>query len=193
MSEVKRPPRTLLVKGSPSERSASLALAGIAADVWGGERVVVDLHAADVRPCAACGRCRATGVCPIDDAMPGILDELSRADVLCVASPLHFTSLSAPVIAFFSRFQPHWHAAKRGERPLGGRTRAAALVVAAGSEYPNMFVPARAVAAAAFKTLGLAFAGLAAATNTDLAPPEDNADALESAGRLGAKVLSLIS
>jgi multimeric flavodoxin WrbA len=115
---------------------------------------------------------------------------LIAADFLIAASPIHFSSLSAPLIAFFSRLQPFWPARRRGEAPLPRRPRQAALAVTGGSDYDGMFDPAHSVAAAAFTVLGIPFAGMAAAGGTDNRPAGDNPEALAAAAALAKRMLA---
>lgn len=177
--------RALLLNGSPLEHGHSMALAQIVLRDPPADRTTVNLYHENISPCLACMACANGDACPIPDAMPKLTSMLAEADLVLVASPLHFTSLTAPVIAFFSRLQPFWQAAKLGRTPiLPQRKRAAALVVTGGGDYPNMFRPARSVAAAAFNSLGLEFVGMASARGTDSLPVEKNGRALAEAGIL---------
>lgn len=180
-----------------------MRLAGAMLEVFaaaGAESETVHLYEQSVMPCRACGCCRGIAdaggmygtVCPLADAMPGLARSLAAADAVVVASPLYFTSLSAPVIAFFSRLQPFWEARGQGRgapTAATGGCRQAALAVSAGAEYDNMFRPARSVAAAAFHSLGLHFAGMATAAGTDRIAAAENADALRGAAELAAMML----
>lgn len=203
------PLRVLLLNGSPRAEGHSMRLAGAMLAVFaaaGAECEIVHLYEQALSPCRACGCCRkardAGGayetLCPLDDAMPGLARRLEAADAAVVASPLHFTSLTAPVIAFFSRLQPFWEARGRGGAVvMGGRRTAAgrgqaALAVSAGSEYADMFRPARSVAAAAFNSLAFHFAGMATAAGTDRLPAGENAPALHAAEELAATMLALL-
>ena len=157
--------------------------------VFGGGGDVIRLYQAPPRPCRACGGCVSGLPCLLDDALDGFRERLERADFLLVASPLHFSSLSAPLIAFFSRLQPFWQASRRGAPIIPpGRRRLAALAAAGGSDYPSMFEPARKVAAAAFVTLGIPFAGMATASGTDRLPAARNALALALAADLAEEM-----
>ena len=169
-------PSTLILNGSPHTDGNSVFLARMVAAALGGHCRIVHLFGERLEPCRACLACRGGGACPIDDAMPAILDKLAGADFVVMASPLHFTSLTAPLVAFISRLQPFWHARNRGGavdgRPPGRQS--GALVVTGGANYPNMFRPARSVALAAFKSLDIPFAGMLAVPDTDRVPARDN-------------------
>lgn len=175
---------TLVLNGSPRVGGNGMALAGAFLEALGGAHTRLDLYKRAITPCVACGICHSTGVCLLPDAMPEILDHIAGADVILVASPLHFTSLSAPVIAFFSRLQPFWN----GAAQLPPRNRHGILAVTGGSRYPEMFRPARSVSAAAFKTLGVPFHGMITASGTDSVPARENSEALGEARALAASI-----
>lgn len=123
--------------------------------------------------------------------MANIMRRLAEADCLVIASPLHFTSLTAPTVAFISRLQPWWCLKlSEGRKPPEGRTRWGALLASGGSKYDNMFRPARSVAAAAFRVLGLKFAGAAGAAGSDETPVGENAAALEEIRILAERISS---
>lgn len=182
---------TLILNGSPHPDGNGMRLASAMLEVFGGGEVA-HLYREDIRPCLGCGRCDGGIPCFIDDSMPGLLALLSEARLVVVASPLHFTSLTAPVIAFYSRLQPFWRARQAGAALLPERVRRGALVVTAGSEYANMFVPARSVTAAAFNTLPLPFAGMATAAGTDEIPVDENIAALNEARKLAAAMVEAL-
>ncbi|MCC8189019.1 MAG: flavodoxin family protein [Planctomycetes bacterium] len=179
-------PASLLLNGSPHHHGQTMALAEALHQGLGGDQAVFHLYDLDVRPCRDCGRCREGQPCSqTDDAMARVLATLAAAPVTIVASPVHFVSLTAPVVAFFSRLQPLWHSRGHHAR-LDGAVRQGALVLTGGSRYRDMFQPARGVTAAVFATLGIHFAGMAVAMDTDHLPVRDNAPALAGARSLGA-------
>lgn len=178
--------RTLLLNGSPSGSGQSMTLAALVLRDLPSEVTVAHLYGENISPCTGCMACAEGGPCPIPDAMPKLTSMLSGADILLVASPLHFTSLTAPVIAFFSRLQPFWHSrGRKGALPPPIGKRLAGLAVTAGGRYPGMFRPARSVAAAAFNSLGRIFVGMAAASDTDSLPVAKNGQARREAKALG--------
>ena len=177
--------RIVTLNGSPRGKGNTMALAEAVLAAMRGEKTIIAVHAAGVLPCPACGRCAAGEGCALDgsDGMGAIRAALRGADRLIIASPLHFSSLTAPLVAMFSRLQPEWRKARSGAE--AERDRKGALVVTGGSLYPNMFEAGRIVAAAVFRALGFVFAGMAAASDTDLLPAGENQPALERAGQLG--------
>lgn len=185
--------RSLLLNGSPHADGNSMTLAGALCDALGGDVRTVHLHNEGIAPCRACGACSGGAGCVVADAMRELLDTLSRADAVIVASPLHFTSLAAPVIGFYSRLQPFWARRRRIGPSRSVLRTAGALVVTAGSNYPGMFGPARSVTAAVFNTIGVHFSGMATAAGTDGRPVRENAQALAEARKLGEDMRAFLA
>lgn len=174
----------LVLAGSPHGRNGdSGALARLVLERLAGGTRWLDVYSLAIAPCRGCGACLATGDCVLDagDDMGVVVAGLRWCDVLLVASPLHFSSLSGPLICCFGRLQRFW---KSGG--LGGKARRGGLAVAGGSEYGNMFDPARRVAAALFATLGVEWRGMATASGTDRIAAADNPAAREQAAALAA-------
>lgn len=74
--------------------------------------------------CLACGWCHETGECRLADGMQGLYQSVEACNLLVVASPIQFATVSALTKAFVERFQCFW-AAKyllgRGCPPAPGR------------------------------------------------------------------------
>lgn len=170
--------------GSPAPGGKSMRLAGAVLDALDDGGRIVHLYGASVAPCIDCGHCATHMECIFQDDMVEYGARLAAADVVLVVSPLHFVSLTAPVVAFYSRLQPLWQARRRG---AGGpsRCRVGGLVLTGGSSYRNMFEPARAVTAAVFNSIGVRFVGMATAADTDTVPIAENVEALAAARKLG--------
>lgn len=61
-----------------------------------------------VAPCRACYACRESGVCVIRDDMAEILQKMIDVDVLVLASPVYFYSVSAQLKAVIDRTVARW-------------------------------------------------------------------------------------
>jgi multimeric flavodoxin WrbA len=161
--------RTLILNASPHPDGNSAALARLFLSFLPGEHAILSAYELSVSPCTACGGCAGSGVCVIDDSMRTVWEKLAWADCVAVASPLHFTSLPAPMVAIISRWQSHWHLRRLGivPNPLSGRRRCGVLLATAGSRYPNMFDCARRVLLAGFNTLGIEMCGVVSVSGMD--------------------------
>ncbi len=155
--------RTLVLNGSPRPDGNTMALARLLLDALPGGCEALSAYDLSVAPCAACGGCAESGLCVLDDAMSAVWEGIARADLIVIASPLHFTSLTAPMVSIISRWQSCWHS----RRPPGDRRRLGAVVATGGSRYPGMFDCARRVALAGFTTIGVELCGILSASGMD--------------------------
>lgn len=109
-------------------------------------------------PCRECNACDSTGMCVLDDEMQGVYRRLKRADVIVLASPIFFMSLTAQLKALIDRCQCLWV-----ERfVLGGgdeKNRKGFFISVGGSSLNKLFNNARSVAKAFFNTLNAEYAG----------------------------------
>ncbi|MGN0099161.1 MAG: flavodoxin family protein [Candidatus Methanomethylophilaceae archaeon] len=89
-----------------------------------------DLH---VSPCIGCERCKsAEGItCSIDDDMTGVYDSLSHSDMLVLASPVYFYSITAQLKTVIDRL----HTPVRRTYPI----RRMGLLLVGASELPQVF------------------------------------------------------
>lgn len=69
----------------------------------GHEVETVSLRGKKIAPCAACYSCMESHVCAIKDDMAEIFAKLQKADVIVLASPVYFYSVSAQMKAMIDR------------------------------------------------------------------------------------------
>lgn len=173
-ASVSPPLRVLVLNGSPHSSGNTTALAdlflGCLGEASGGcAREILSAYDLAVAPCTACGGCVGTGVCVVDDGMRLVWEALGRADCLVIASPLHFTSLTAPLVAIISRWQSFWQLRRAvgSPSPVPSVPRCGVVVATGGAEYKDMFECARRVAYAGFVTLGVEPCGVLAVSKMD--------------------------
>lgn len=65
--------------------------------------------------CLACYHCKKTGTCILRDDMASILDKMNAADVIVMASPVYFYSVSAQIKALIDRMVAQWRIIKNKE------------------------------------------------------------------------------
>jgi len=76
----------------------------------GAQAKVEEIYLRDLKitPCLEIYACRKDGQCPIRDDMQSLYPKLSDTDVLALASPIFFYSVSAQTKAFIDRCQAFW-------------------------------------------------------------------------------------
>lgn len=93
-------------KGGNSDRLSDAFLKGAAESGHMTEKLYVqDLH---LRPCTACYGCRGTEVCVQQDGMAAALEKMIAADVILLATPVYFYSLSGQMKVFIDRCLPKY-------------------------------------------------------------------------------------
>lgn len=88
-------------KGSNSERLCAEFLRG--AEEAGHQAELICLREKSIRYCNACYACKKTGRCVLDDDMNDIMDKLTKADVIVLATPVYFYSMSGQLKVFIDR------------------------------------------------------------------------------------------
>ena len=72
-----------------------------------------------ITPCLEIYACRKDGQCPIRDDMQALYPKLIDTDVLALASPIFFYSVSAQAKAFIDRCQAFWAKKYLLNQPVG--------------------------------------------------------------------------
>jgi multimeric flavodoxin WrbA len=81
---------------------------------------VCHLH---IAPCTGCGTCEKKGRCAIKDDMETAYQEIERADIIALASPIYFYSVTAQCKLLIDRCQTLWsrkYVLKRNSRMKTG-------------------------------------------------------------------------
>ncbi len=97
----------LLLNGSPNAEGCTFtALSEIAATLK-AESVtseIFQLGKKPVRGCIACGACRERGACAFqDDALPGLVEAVKRADGIVIGSPVYYAGPNGALCALLDR------------------------------------------------------------------------------------------
>lgn len=66
---------------------------------------IIDAVKTRVSPCTGCLSCEKTGNCIIKDEMQEIYQKVEEANIIVVASPVYFASVTAQLKAMIDRFQ----------------------------------------------------------------------------------------
>jgi len=100
--------KIVIVLGSPRKEGNSTTLAKqvvAGAEASGAAVETFYLHDMDISPCTACDSCRDNTAedCVIDDQMRSLYPKLRSADVLVIASPIYWFTVSAQTKLFMDR------------------------------------------------------------------------------------------
>jgi multimeric flavodoxin WrbA len=185
------PKRVLIVNGSPRRRGNSALLAeqvAVGAREAGADVETVTIQGMDVQPCTACEACKGTeeGDCIIQDDMQSLYPKIRSADVIVIATPIYWFTMSAQAKLFIDRFYALIDTA-RGNLLTGKRF---AFVLAYGDSDP--FTSGAINAIRAFQDmcryLEAEIVGFVYGTASDEGEIQSQKDLLEEARRLGQKL-----
>lgn len=188
--------RVLVIQGSPRQRSNSTLLTdqilqGITSIQGDVEVETISLREKQIQPCLACDGCHRKRGCVIEDDMQELYPLLDSADLLVVASPVYFNSVSAQLKALIDRTQAIWASKYVLHQPLIDREkkRLGVFVATAGNpEGVAEFTPSARVMELFFKAVNTLYYQNFFVTDTDQAPIQSRPELLLKAYELGAQL-----
>ena len=98
--------KVLLINGSPKPKgNTALALSEMAKifEQEGIEVETIQVGSQAVRGCVACGYCRKSGKCVVDDIVNEVAPKFEAADGIVVGSPVYYAGPNATTTAFLDR------------------------------------------------------------------------------------------
>ena len=108
----------------------------------------------DISPCRECRHCSIDGDCIVDDGMQKIYPEIIDCDLLLIASPIFFTTVSGYLKAFIDRFQRFWAMKYELDKNIIiKKNKKGILFSCAGSKPENIFDCTKKVTRALFDVL----------------------------------------
>lgn len=122
--------RVLVINGSPRAKGNSDLLCDEfirGAEEAGHQVEKISLREKKIAPCRACYACFKTGACVQKDDMAEILEKAEASDVLLLASPTYFLTMSGQMKVMIDRLLPKWQG-------LGGKD---AYVIVTGHDGKN--------------------------------------------------------
>jgi multimeric flavodoxin WrbA len=153
--------RVLGIFGSPRREgnSDTLMKAFLQGAVEAGAAVEeVFLRELKISPCLEIYHCFKDGTCPIKDDMRGLYDKLIEADVVALASPIFFYSISAQAKAMIDRTQALWARRYALKKDFPGGQRQGVLLVTGATKGRLLFVGSRLVARYFFDAINVRYA-----------------------------------
>jgi len=159
----------------------------------GAETSTIYICDQQIAPCQHCDSCLVLGDCKISDDMHKVYHQMSEADAIVIASPVHFLGLTAQLKAAVDRCQALWARKYRLKIPPLGevKRRRGFFVSAGGRTKTGNFEPAIATIKALFATLDVEYTGALTFHGVEekgaiLKNPEALKQAYEAGRRLGA-------
>ncbi len=103
--------KVLILAGSPRKGGNSDTLCVAfqkGAQEAGHEVEIIRVADKNIHYCIGCGTCHKTGKCVFQDDVPAILEKMVAADVLVLATPVYFYSMSAQLKTLIDRTVPRY-------------------------------------------------------------------------------------
>lgn len=103
--------KVLVINGSPRAKGNSDLLCDEfirGAEETGHQVEKISLREKEISLCKACYACFRTGRCVQKDDMAEILEKAEKADVLLLASPTYFLTMSGQMKVMIDRLLPKW-------------------------------------------------------------------------------------
>jgi multimeric flavodoxin WrbA len=174
-------------KGGNSDILLSAFLDG--ARETGAEVERIALREMKITPCLEIYHCFKDGTCPIKDDMLPLYDKLVAADVVALASPIFFYSVSAQAKAMIDRTQALWSRRYQLKQDFPGPDRQGVLLCTGATHGKLLFVSARLVAKYFFDAINVTYAAEILVRGVDeKGAILGKADVLEDAKNMGRRL-----
>ena len=98
--------KVLLLNGSPHKEGCTYTALKEVADTLKGHNIETEWMYLGVKPvagCIACGNCRKTGKCFVDDQVNALIQRLPEIDGIVIGSPVYYAGASGQLTAFLDR------------------------------------------------------------------------------------------
>jgi multimeric flavodoxin WrbA len=179
-------------KGGNTDQLLDKALEG--ARSAGAEIKTVYVRDLKMCGCIECGGCDKTGKCVVEDDMQTVYPLLEEADVIFLASPIFFYSVTAQVKALIDRTQANWSKQQlkqsQEEKEMFKRGRGYLITVGA-TRGKNLFEGVQLVARYFFDALSMSYdGGIFFRSLEKRTAVRDNPDTLQEAFNLGIKAVT---
>lgn len=142
-------------------------------------------------PCQECADIKDDGGCILGDDMQQLYDKIRTTDVLIIASPIFFGSLTAQTKMMIDRFQCAWKAKFVLKKDIGYKKVKGAFISVEGSDRKDFFENAKSIIKNLFAIVNIDYkAELFCSRIDDKGDIQKRTDCLEKAFKLGVKMVS---
>lgn len=124
----------------------------------GADTEKIVLNKLKFSPCQECENIRDDGECIVKDDMHKLYKKIKDADVIVLASPVFFGSLSAQTKMMIDRFQCVWRLKYMLNKDTGYGKKKAAFISVEGSDRKDFFENAKSIVRNLFATINADYA-----------------------------------
>ena len=132
--------KIVVLNGSPQKKGITsqivdYVLAGIEAEIK-----EYYAYYEDIKPCVACLYCFThPNECVIKDDFQKMMADFMEADLVILASPLHFSSMTGKLLSAISRMQYLFALKYEHKQPIPFKDKKGLSIITGGNNYPTMF------------------------------------------------------
>lgn len=131
--------KTLVIFGAARKKGQTKEMMDLFLENIEGEVDIVDCYRTKVSPCVDCRNCWKERKCSINDDMQEIYKKVDAADLIVLASPMYFHSVTGPMKTLLDRFQVYWASEVRKDRPQGFIKKGVILMVGGARSFEGQF------------------------------------------------------
>jgi len=150
--------KVLAISGSPRIRgNTDILLDHVlkGANSKGADTEKIILNKLKFSPCQECENLKDDGTCIVQDDMQDVYKKIKEADVLILASPIFFGSLSAQTKMMVDRFQCFWRAKYILKKDISFKKIKGAFISVEGSDRKDFFNNAKSIVKNLFATINV--------------------------------------
>ena len=125
----------------------------------GGETEKIFLNELRFSPCQECENIKDDGSCIVQDDMQEVYGKIKKTDVLVLASPIFFGSISAQTKMMVDRFQCFWRAKYILNKDIGFKKIRGAFISVEGSNRQDFFDNAKSIVRNLFAVINVEYKG----------------------------------
>ncbi len=138
-----------------------------------GDVYEIDCYRKNISPCVDCRGCWKEFKCSINDDMQQIYKKIDEADVVVLATPMYFHSVSGPMKSIIDRFQIYWAGYIRKDRDTYKKKKGAILMCGGAPQFENQFLGGEIVLKGVLGDINANCEGIVTISSTDFLSDED--------------------
>ncbi len=159
---------TIIINGSARKNGYTNTMIDTFKENIVGDVYEVDAYKFDnISPCLDCRFCWKEKACAIKDNMSEIYDKLENADVVVLASPMYFHTVTGKMKIILDRLQVYWAGFVRGDRDTYSNKTSVILMCGGAPSFDNQFLGGELVLKGVSGDINATLKGVVTASNTD--------------------------
>ncbi len=166
--------RTIILNGSARRSGFTKKMIDEFKSNATGEIDEIDCYSIkNISPCLDCRYCWKNNRCAINDGMQDIYKKIEEADVIVLATPIYFHSVTGKMKILIDRFQLYWASHIRKDRDAYKEKLSVILMCGGAPSFKNQFLGGEIVLKGLSGDLNATCKGIITLDNTDIVTEKD--------------------